>query len=1230
MHALLQQFIDTRKIDYVRKIKTLTEPIDKYINKEYVDDNNQDFFAWLAILYQFYNEIFSKTIKQPTIKFELFSKNQSKNISIIQHDNKINTLFSTYAVLTYIANDYTKVPEKLVETIKNLYQQSIDTKSKYSLNNDTLCLQLLEKNINIYEPDELLVNIVSTLFNTITAKNIESILILLCNFLSKIHSYNISAIFYSNLYNLSFYTTIDSCECPSLYAPQPLTPNPMDKNWYKNRNFSSLLYKYEIYRSSITKHTNVNIYQDKLKFVLSDNGQTDGIKDKLFIAVDPTESSQKQSFDINDKAGSNGMLSYFKTIKNDTYNVLDHYDVLKLFDIYNGSIITAKKLFGAISFIFECWLRNLKNINIQYNICHCNCHSNISDSNYNNKIINALIEQLEPLEYTEQEIDVSIHDEESAHSDSTFYYAKYIFRNDQQLSHCLLSDITAYLSTYVSFDNMMKYSNFRLGGSVSELPNKELSDVVDANITYSIPTQINIIEPENTGDITSIVISKYNIADSIALYENNVNFPLNFPTIITDDDNFKLSCQYKVSSIAVDLLYKIPYDTYNYKFATMDSNRDIKEIDALSIQSYQRLYTIATNLFLANCINGSNIIQYDVNSPLNETSSDNSKKILVNQLSTDFAKSLSNTNISDFVTKYYNNIFCFTDSSYGNIQDFSLNALRPGVLSGIVDGLLIGNSNDEDNQIQLKIVGNKATNRIYNQLIQQQDIDSNNGKFYNELSSIKQSFTTGGTSTYYTIWADVYTKLTGNFEDSRCIILKEYNANPYYIFELHIDDYTKLKPVEGFQYAKLSNAFAYVSPEYMVVRTDDEAGWDFIPFSDNNHTICRVDLSENLTKALSTYISTYVSPQPGVTSCDIILQLEDENFTVIDIYEKNILVPAGNLILEPYNFNLQLDFDKTLSTKENNISIVYNGILDTMKAQLQDIVFRKFFLSFNNKEYPLSSNSHRILSDIYDLSIKTYYDANPDTPDGINYLLNGYPPLQFSPILSSNSQNELQNSDYYSLCGFYSYGKPTVYDVTFMPKSLSSILDKDSNFSTVLNKYTSATYFSMDKSIVDSIYTNQSSLSNYVYALSIAQEINDIIDKNKINNAIDIKQSLENKADIKAAVDDALKLYNDFYENINSVFSSTDLSCCSINTDYNYSYYLSTDYIFSFKAKTLSVLLKKMIDSSDYSLLTSDGLLFDIDPSLSVEAIATEMTKNFLTGNANFKFNKFGMRLTAQ
>ena len=223
-----------------------------------------------------------------------------------------------------------------------------------------------------------------------------------------------------------------------------------------------------------------------------------------------------ETFDCNSLSGTNGVFKSYKKVQYSTYNVMDNYDVLKMFDIKAGSVITIDKLFAAFYFILEQWSRNLKHIDIQYEICHYNCHMNLTENLLTEEnfaqLSSIFVGQTRyiPSESITASTTTTIGDFNSAG------FVRYVLDNTLLLNNEYISNTTMYLSDYATIDWSTSSYDFSKERTAKELPTKKLSDIINTDITFTFNIAVS------GDDSTS---AEYSTTSAIL----DTVFPVNFP-----------------------------------------------------------------------------------------------------------------------------------------------------------------------------------------------------------------------------------------------------------------------------------------------------------------------------------------------------------------------------------------------------------------------------------------------------------------------------------------------------------------------------------------------------------------------------------------------------------------------------------------------------------------------------------------------------------------------------
>lgn len=218
-----------------------------------------------------------------------------------------------------------------------------------------------------------------TYMNIMSVDIIHYIISQLSEFLSHIRTYSISVVYHVNSYYGKMYLDVTSCtsnKCPQYSAPQLKVYNSEEDVISEHFQNTPDLTFWTVFMSGLTKHKWTDVCAEQYPpATINGTSISDISRTKKYVYTSNTLKSDAKTFDIDNLEGTNGEYNYYMTVKYETFNVLDNYDVLDIFDIKNGSIITKGKVLAAIDFVFETWKNNLQHIDIRYDICHYNCHT---------------------------------------------------------------------------------------------------------------------------------------------------------------------------------------------------------------------------------------------------------------------------------------------------------------------------------------------------------------------------------------------------------------------------------------------------------------------------------------------------------------------------------------------------------------------------------------------------------------------------------------------------------------------------------------------------------------------------------------------------------------------------------------------------------------------------------------------------------------------------------------
>lgn len=148
---------------------------------------------------------------------------------------------------------------------------------------------------------------------------------------------------------------------------------PVDVENNKTTHYAAVL------TSPFAKHYDSRITKSQsLKRIFQTGSETsiNAVTFDTLIYTDQAESDYP-TFDITSSEGSNGKLMYFKKITTETYDLKSQLtDIIQMFGLVSGNLISKKKVLQAIAYIFELWQQNLKVFQCDFYVCHYNCHTN--------------------------------------------------------------------------------------------------------------------------------------------------------------------------------------------------------------------------------------------------------------------------------------------------------------------------------------------------------------------------------------------------------------------------------------------------------------------------------------------------------------------------------------------------------------------------------------------------------------------------------------------------------------------------------------------------------------------------------------------------------------------------------------------------------------------------------------------------------------------------------------
>lgn len=576
----------TSTAEFSRKRKSSYIISDKDIITVNVDTES-DTHAFLKTIKNEIESIFKSVKTELAIKFNVICKS----------NRQIITPVSSYKVLRYVANDYTSVPQLLLDTTANLILKSFDIDTDFTPDvKDFQVIDIDADHSNIKEQYRKYLDDDSTKMGlkqllkekTIDVETINSIFEYVSKILSMIRTYSVQLHFNKNVFWSSINFDRSGCLCPDLYAPQPLTLNPFDPHARKHENFSNLLYGYTIFQSPIATHNNVLITSPYLNHSISG--------EQLPLIYVENIHNDVETFDCNSLSGTNGVFKSYKKVQYSTYNVMDNYDVLKMFDIKAGSVITIDKLFAAFYFILEQWSRNLKHIDIQYEICHYNCHMNLTE----NLLTKENFAQLSSIfvgqtSYIPSE-SITASTTSTVGDFNSAGFVRYVLDNTLILNNEYISNTTMYLSDYATIDWSTSSYDFRKEGTAKELPTTKLSDIINTDITFTFNIAVS------GDDSTSAEYSRTSaILDTM--------FPVNFPyQKDSETDQYKLKTSYSISVVPYNNnAYFVPVDTLSNLGIITNENA----LRDLSVR-----YELAQKLFIVDAFKKRANGQYEYNNSL--------------------------------------------------------------------------------------------------------------------------------------------------------------------------------------------------------------------------------------------------------------------------------------------------------------------------------------------------------------------------------------------------------------------------------------------------------------------------------------------------------------------------------------------------------------------------------------------------------------------------------------
>ena len=545
-------------------------------------DTESDTHAFLKTIKNEIESIFKQVKTELAINFNVICKS----------NRQIITPVSSYKVLRYVANDYTSVPQLLLDTTANLILKSFDIDTDFTPDvKDFQVIDIDADHSNIkeqyrkYLDDDLTKMGLKQLLKekTIDVETINSIFEYVSKILSMIRTYSVQLHFNKNVFWSSINFDRSGCLCPDLYAPQPLTLNPFDPHARKHENFSNLLYGYTIFQSPIATHNNVLITSPYLNHSISG--------EQLPLIYVENIHNDVETFDCNSLSGTNGVFKSYKKVQYSTYNVMDNYDVLKMFDIKAGSVITIDKLFAAFYFILEQWSRNLKHIDIQYEICHYNCHMNLTENLLTEEnfaqLSSIFVGQTSyiPSESITASTTTTIGDFNSAG------FVRYVLDNTLLLNNEYISNTTMYLSDYATIDWSTSGYKFNRPLTAINLLSTNLSDIISTDITYTFTVAVS------GDDSTS---AEYSTTSAIL----DTVFPVNFPyQKDSETDQYKLKTSYSISVVPYyNKTYFVPVDTLS-NLGIITSENALRDLSTK--------YDLAQKLFIVDAFKKRTDGQYE-------------------------------------------------------------------------------------------------------------------------------------------------------------------------------------------------------------------------------------------------------------------------------------------------------------------------------------------------------------------------------------------------------------------------------------------------------------------------------------------------------------------------------------------------------------------------------------------------------------------------------------------